>query len=182
MREAIIKVAAEKIQIHGLRKFTMDELASELKVSKKTIYKYFKGKDDIISEYFKEIIETDKNYTIESVKEKSSLVDKLNAIIYSYHKYKLSANVLDEAYKFYYDEWEKVQELKNFKLGIIESVLKKGMEEGILKKDINLNITSLILESVGNTLLNYKFLSENNINIKDAMDDVIKTVLYGILK
>lgn len=182
MRDAIMKVAAEKIQTYGLRKFTMDEIAEELKVSKKTIYKYFKSKDDIIVEYFKEVIETDKNATLQSIKKHCSLEDKLNSIMYSYHKYKLPIKVLDEAYKFYYDEWRKVKELKDFKLNLIEIVLKEGMEEGILKSDITLNMVSCILESVSNTFLDYEFLRKNDITLKDAMKQVMEILLHGILK
>lgn len=182
MKDIIMKVAAEKIQTHGLKKFTMDEIAAELRISKKTIYKYFKSKDAIIVEYFEEIIATDKAYTLQSMKKANSLIDKLNCIIYSYHKYKLPVNVLDEAYKFYYDEWDKIQKLKDFKLSLMEIVLKEGIEAGTLKSDINLNIISTILESASSTLLDYKFLSKNNITMKEAMEQVMKVLLYGILK
>lgn len=182
MRDIIMKVAAEKIQIYGLRKFTMDEIAAEIKVSKKTIYKYFKSKDEIIFEYFKEIIESDKSYILESLKKDCSLEEKLNSILYSYHKYKLPIIVLDEAHKFYYEEWEKVQELRSFKLNLIEIALKEGIEEGVLKSDINVNIISSILESVSDTFLDYKFLSKNDITLKSAMNQVMAILLHGILK
>jgi hypothetical protein len=102
--------------------------------------------------------------------------------MYSYHKYKLPVKVLDEAYKFYYDEWKKIQELKDFKLNLIEIVLKEGMEEGVLKSNIQLNIISCILESVSNTFLDYEFLRKNDITMKEAMKQVMEILLYGILK
>ncbi|GCD09305.1 TetR/AcrR family transcriptional regulator [Clostridium tagluense] len=182
MRDIIMKVASEKIQIYGLRKFTMDEIASELKISKKTIYKYFKNKDDIIVEYFKEIIETDKNDTLESAKKDCPLVEKLNSIVYSYHKYKLPVNVLDEAYKFYNDEWKKIQQLRDFKLNLIEITIKEGMKEGFLRSDIQPHMITLMLEGISNTFLDYKFLSKNDMTMKDAMNDVMTILLYGILK
>lgn len=177
-----MKVAVEKIQTYGLRKFTMDQIASELKISKKTIYNYFKSKDDIIFQYFKEIIESDENYTMEVIKKDVSLEEKLTSIIFSYHKYKLPINILDEAHKFYYEEWEKIQDLKDFKLEIIETTLKEAMESGLLKSDIQLHLISSILESVSNTFLDYKFLSKNNITMKDAMNEMITILLHGILK
>lgn len=182
MKEIIMKAASDKIQLYGLRKFTMDELAAELKVSKKTIYKYFKSKDEIISEYFREIIETDKKSTIESVEKDALLIDKLNSIIYSYHKYKLPSNILDEAYKFYHEEWEKVQELRNFKLKQVELILNRAREEGLIKEDIQLNMVSLILESASSTFLNYKFLSENDMSMRAAMKEIVNIILNGILK
>lgn len=182
MKEIIMKAAYEKIQLYGLRKFTMDEIAAELKVSKKTIYKYFKSKDEIISEYFREIIETDKKSTLESVEKDSSLIDKLNSIVYSYHKYRLPSNVLDEAYKFYHEEWEKVQELRDFKLKQVELLLNQAKEKGLIKEDVQLNMVSLILESASNTFLDYKFLSENNMSARESLKEIVKILMYGILK
>lgn len=182
MRDIILKTAADKIQTYGLKKFTMDEIAAELKVSKKTIYKYFKSKDEIIHEYFREIIETDKKSTLESLKKDSTFVEKLNSIIYAYHKFRLPSHVLDEAYKFYYDEWEKVQELRDFKLKLIESTVQEGVEQGVVKSDIQLHMVTLILESVSKTFLDYKFLSENDLTMKEAMNQVMPILLNGILK
>lgn len=182
MKEIIMKVAAEKIKLYGLRKFTMDEIASEIKISKKTIYKYFKSKDAIIIEYFKEIIESDKKHTMESIKKDESLENKLSSVIFSYHKYKLPIAILDEAHKFYYDEWKKIQDLKNLKLQLIENILKESMESGVLKTNTNLHIISLILESVSNKFFDYEFLSRNNMRMKDAINETISILLYGILK
>ena len=182
MKDIIMKVAADKIQAHGLRKFTMDEIAGELRISKKTIYKYFKNKDDIIIEYFNEIIETDKKNMLEAIENECSLTDKLNSIIYSYHKYRLPASVLDEAYKFYHDQWNEIQSLRDYKLNLVEMVLKQGMESGILKNDIQLNIVTSILESISNTFLDYEFLSRNDMTMKNAMEQVMKILLYGIVK
>ncbi|MDP4145528.1 MAG: TetR/AcrR family transcriptional regulator [Bacillota bacterium] len=181
MKDIILKTAAEKIQRYGLRKFTMDEIAEELKISKKTLYKYFSGKDAIIHEYFMEIIESDMNNTLEALEKGEALVDKINAIIYSYHKYRLPVSVYDEAYKFYHKEWEEVQKLKDFKLKLINDVLKAAMDEGHIKKDINLNIIGLMLENTINTLLSYEFLSKNDLTMKEAINEVLKVILHGII-
>lgn len=182
MKEIIMKAASDMIQLYGLRKFTMDEIAAELKVSKKTIYKYFKSKDEIISEYFREIIESDKKSVLESVEKNVSLIEKLNLLIYSYHKYKLPSNILDEAYKFYHQEYERVQELRDFKLKQVELILNQAKVEGLIKDDIQLNMVSLILESASSTFLNYKFLSENDMSMRAAMKEIVNIILNGILK
>ncbi|MBU3177955.1 hypothetical protein KPL47_16615 [Clostridium estertheticum] len=65
---------------------------------------------------------------------------------------------------------------------LIETTLKESMESGVLRNDINLNLISSILESVSNTFLDYKFLSKNNMTMKDAMNETITILLHGILK
>ena len=71
----------------------------------------------------------------------------------------------------------KIQESKDFKLNLMEITLKEAMEEGVLKSDIELHTISFILESVSNTFLDYKFLSKNDMTMKEVM----KILLYGIL-
>lgn len=181
MKEIILKTAAEKIQLYGLRKFTMDEIAEELKISKKTLYKYFSGKDEIIHQYFSEIIRSDIESTEESLKDAESLIAKLNAIIHSYHKFRLPKQVYNESNKFYHKDWEKVQNLENYKLKLTKEILKEAVDEGDLKKDIDLNIVGLMMENTVNTILSYEFLSENDITIHEAVDKVIKIILYGII-
>lgn len=46
MRERIIKAAIESLQAEGL-KFSVDTIASKLKISKKTIYKFFPDKETL---------------------------------------------------------------------------------------------------------------------------------------
>ncbi|ERI95474.1 transcriptional regulator, TetR family [Clostridiales bacterium oral taxon 876 str. F0540] len=182
LRDVILKVASDKIQSYGLRKFTMDEIAVELKISKKTLYKYFKSKDELIHQYFLEIVESDKESTLKALNISESLTDKINAMIYSYHKYKLPVKVYDEACNFYPEEWKELQRLKDFKIDLIKETLKTALKDGLIKEDADLDIIGLILENTTNTLLSYEFLSKNNLAMKEAINKVISIILYGILK
>ncbi|MCS4477207.1 TetR/AcrR family transcriptional regulator [Clostridium botulinum] len=60
MKQKILDITSKNIELYGLKKFTMDDISYDLKISKKTIYKYFKSKNDLISQYFNEIIDSDK--------------------------------------------------------------------------------------------------------------------------
>ena len=48
MQEQIIEQIEEKLFREGFYKTTMDDMASELGMSKKTIYKFFPSKEDLI--------------------------------------------------------------------------------------------------------------------------------------
>lgn len=182
MKEKILDIASKNIELYGLKKFTIDNISKELKISKKTIYKYFKSKDELISQYFEEIIGSDKESTLELLKEKIPLDKKLYHIIYSYHKYKLPVRILDEAYKFYPEEFKKIQEFKNFKVDLVKKVLNESKKQGGIGKNINIDIVSLILENISDVFLDYKFLTNNNITMKKAMEDLMNILLNGILK
>src|ERR1700733_4118922 len=49
VKERILIKAADLFCRYGIRTITMDEIASQLGISKKTIYQFFTDKDDMVS-------------------------------------------------------------------------------------------------------------------------------------
>ena len=50
MKDKIIDAAKRRFFQYGLRKVTMDEIAADLAISKKTLYKHFDGKERLARE------------------------------------------------------------------------------------------------------------------------------------
>ena len=49
VKERILTKAADLFMRYGIRSITMDEIANQLGISKKTIYQFFTDKDDMVS-------------------------------------------------------------------------------------------------------------------------------------
>src|ERR1700759_71113 len=48
-KERILEKATQLFMRYGIRSITMDEIATQLGISKKTIYQFFTDKDDMVS-------------------------------------------------------------------------------------------------------------------------------------
>ncbi|WP_244183272.1 TetR/AcrR family transcriptional regulator [Polaribacter sejongensis] len=57
MENRIINKSAEMFLKHGFKSVTMDDIALEMGISKKTIYKYFKNKKELIKIVITQLIE-----------------------------------------------------------------------------------------------------------------------------
>ena len=57
MKEKILQYSKEVFYREGFYKITMDEIARDLKISKKTIYKYFPSKEAIVKELIEETLQ-----------------------------------------------------------------------------------------------------------------------------
>lgn len=182
MKEKILDVASELINRYGLKKFTMDEIAAQLKISKKTIYKYFSGKEDIIREYFEVSISSDKEGIQQALSQKADFRDKICAIVHSVHRYPLTITLLNEVKMFYPDEWRKVEELKAFKLNSMKNLLEEGAARGIFKSDINCPVLCRMLQEMSGMFLDYDFLLENKLTTMEAIDEALKILFHGVLK
>ena len=50
LRSKIIETALKAFRAHGIRAVTMDDVATELKISKRTLYEIFGNKEEVLSE------------------------------------------------------------------------------------------------------------------------------------
>ncbi len=182
MRDRIIRSAEEQINKFGLRRFTIDDIVSDLGISKKTVYKYFESKRQIITELFERYIENEKNCTLEALKTEGSWLDKLRAVIYCYGQEKLSPGLLEELQLYFPEEWEKTEAIRTFKRDRVIELLLQGVESGEIKKDVHLGILGLIMDNTINAVFDYKILNRLDLTVNQAMDGIKSILLYGILK
>ncbi len=182
MKEKILDAAAKLILQYGLKKFTVDEIASDLKISKKTIYQYFRSKDDIIREYFEVSLSSDRESTASVLSSDDDFFDKIHALVYSNHRYRLPVSLLMEARQFYPEIWSEVEELKQFKMDTMKCLLEQGVEMGIFKQDIHFGILAKLFEKTGDLYTDYDFLMENRLNTREAIDETLKIIFGGILR
>lgn len=182
MKETILDAAAELIERYGLKKFTVDGIAAELKISKKTIYQHYRSKDDIVRAYFEAAVSSDKNSVNAALSGNGNFTDKIHAIFYSSHCYHLSVPILSEAKRFYPESWAQVENLKQFKVDATRTLFRQGVDTGIFRPDINFEILSKMLEEISDMFTDYDFLLKNHLTTREAIDEALKIVFNGILK
>jgi AcrR family transcriptional regulator len=181
MKENILNVAAELISKYGLKKFTIDEIAKELKISKKTIYQHFQSKDEIIRDFFITTLESDQNSVISTLNSEMNFLDKIHSIIYSNHTYRIPLALLNEAKQFYPAEWAKIEELKHFKTRSIQKLLEQAKTDGIIKPEVHFGVLSKMLEEISDIFIDYPFLLENKLTTAEAIDEALKIVFQGVI-
>lgn len=139
----ILEDADKIFSKYGIKSVTMDDLAREMGVSKKTIYQFFEDKDDLVKQVMTCGMESHK-CEIKNVLEKN-----LNAIDESLEIFKLvmtdmkdiSHNVMYDLKKYHPETYKIFEHFKNHEMiQVINSNLHKGIKEGYYREDIDLEI------------------------------------------
>ena len=182
LKEKIIQSVAKFVNQYGVKRFTVDDIARDLCISKKTIYKYFRSKDELISELISMSLEDNINSTLEAVEREDTIIGKLNAALLSHHKYALPLDILEGIQKFYPKDWERIEEQLRFKLKLVRDIISEGIDSGKLRKDINIEVLCLILDKSASAIFEYDFLVNNNLNVNNALVEIEKILLYGIVE
>lgn len=145
MKDRIKSKANELFKRYGIRSVTMDEIATQLGISKKTIYQSFTDKDDIVSEVVKDHLESSEQDCL------SCKVDAENAVHEVFlamdrviaHLRDMHPAMVFDLHKFHYEAFRKFQTFKDeFLYKGIEDNLKRGIEEELYRPEINIEILS----------------------------------------
>ncbi len=184
-RQRIINAARVHFFNHGFRSVTMDDLAEELGISKKTLYAYFPGKFDLL-----EAVLAQKFTSVEAMLKDLTRADShkfpvtLRELLAGTHR------ELDEIKPpFVRDMRQKAPEI--FKLverrraALIERYFGKffveGQRSGMVRKDVPAKLIIEILLALVQSIMNPAKMEELGMMPKEGFSGILKIVLEGAL-
>ena len=148
----------------GIKNLNMDDISRKLGISKKTLYRYVKSKEDLITKLF----EYEENKGIAYANENGSLnvnaIEKLfKASLMVYEEMKrFNPMIMFELRKYYEQLFNEFHTRKLAQISKSMQInLKQGIEEGLYRADVN-------IEAVVNLFINYL--------IEIHSSDICKTV------
>lgn len=127
----------------GIRSVSMDDIAKELHISKKTIYLHYSNKADIVRGIMTEHIESEKR-DFEEIHGKSGdaleeMILMMNWVSKSFKD--INPALIYDVQKYYPKSWEIWQEFKNsFIRKSVTANLIWGKEQGLYRPDLDVNI------------------------------------------
>ena len=87
-KEDILKAAKELFSVYGYKKVSMNEIAEKANVTKKTIYSYFKDKEDLFKQILSNEMENMKTIIEKNEKKDIPYFERIHYAIYELTKYK----------------------------------------------------------------------------------------------
>jgi hypothetical protein len=147
MKEKIISKASEMFLKLGFKSITMDDIAGEMCISKKTIYKYFCNKEILIEESTI-AVHTEIHAIIDSIVSKGYNAIQENFEIKKMFKEMFQASDDSPSFqlkKHYPEIYEKVMKRETTEFNsVFKANIKKGISEGLYRENINIdNYTKL---------------------------------------
>jgi len=183
MRDKILEISRELFLNLGFKSVTMDEIANGLGVSKKTIYKYFKNKTELVAavtdimfisicEGIDMICALDKNPIEEIFDIKrfvmANLKDEKSSPQYQLQKYypKIYVNITKKQFEVMQD--------------CVVDNLNNGIKQGLYRKEIDIEFISRIYFNGMTSIKNKDLFPLNNYSMNTLMNNYLDYHLRGI--
>lgn len=179
----ILEYSRQKFHREGFYKTSMDEIASELCVSKKTIYKYFSSKEKLLEEICTDTACEITSKIDEIVDSKEDVVIKFVKILNMYSNFLMNIS----------EKWlrdlrihtphikKNIDEKRNEKMNkVLTKLLEQGKKEKLIEHyPAPIIITSFISSIM--SVVNPDFLINNKFSMHNAFKITYEMLLNGIL-
>ncbi|MDP9046937.1 MAG: TetR/AcrR family transcriptional regulator [Bacteroidota bacterium] len=141
--DRIIQGGEELFLKAGIKSVTMDDIAQHLGMSKKTIYQFFKDKNDLVIALVRKKLKDDEDQMCAIISQSGNVIEeminmmKCSEEIFS----RINPIVIHDMQKYHPDAWKQFQDFKSGVLvKTLEELLTKGIQQGYIRTDIDVKI------------------------------------------
>jgi AcrR family transcriptional regulator len=182
-KERIIAQARELFIRLGIRSVSMDDIAGQIGISKKTLYQHFEDKDELVERVvaFETTRMQDECHGCANTAENAVEEIFKTMEMVMQHFRNMNPMVLFDMHKFHGKAFAKFMEHKNiFLLDFISTNLKRGVSEGYFRQDIKIDILAKFrLESMM-LAFNMEIFPTTKFNVAEVSIAIIENFLYGL--
>lgn len=181
-KKKIFCQAEELFLKYGVKSVTMDDLASHLGVSKKTLYQHFTNKSDLIEKTLSEHLNTEKNALTALRKESENALEELEKLgmHVGLHLQKLNPSIIFDLKRYYPKAWAIVEQYKvDFIYQNILENINRGKREEIYRADLNPEIIARIYLEMVDMIIHVKF-EEKQFETVECYQEFLRYHIRGI--
>lgn len=181
LRETILEGTLEVFQRKGIR-FTMDDIAGILNISKKTIYTVFEDKEalflDMVDYLFDFIKESERQVQADETLDTLGKIRKILGVMPESYK-NIDFRQLYMLRDKYPAIYKKVEERLETGWENTIDLLERGMEEGVVRR-VSIPLLKMMLEASLEQFFQRDILIRNNMSYTEALEKVVEILVDGI--
>lgn len=183
-KDKIVRQSGDLFLQYGMRSVTMDDVAREVSMSKKTLYQYFDNKDELVSEVTKDHIKQEIAEFEQIRKEAENAVHEIILVSKCMRKHvlKMNPSLLHDMQKYHTNSWDLYLKFKHEKLrGFIKANLENGIAEGLFRSSIDSEIISILRVEQVQLAFNNKIYAREKFDFREVQLQILDHFIHGIL-
>ncbi len=184
VKQRILMKAEEIFSGIGFTKATMEEIADELGISKKTLYKHFTNKEHILKEIIKNAKCEVKDFVESLVKNQElEFFDKIQKIMeyFAERAPKMNTQMIRDIFKNHPEIWKEIhEEIEAKSHSNFSQLVEQGIESGFVRNDINIELITMVYFGAIHNIYKTEMLAKLPIRSEEIPNYVAKIIFEGV--
>lgn len=183
-KERILEASRERFFEHGFGKVTLDEISADLGMSKKTLYKFFPSKEDLVKAVVHLTMQNVKRQVESIVTSDKPVVEKFSELLAFIGRIwgRAGRQLPIDMKRFFPALWKEVEAFRReHVLSNIRKLFFQAKQEGILKTEVDPDLLMLMFLNCVEGILNPTTLAEHSFSLTEAFRGIFRILFEGAL-
>lgn len=168
---------------YGIRSVSMDDIAAQLGMSKKTLYQYYTDKDELVDAVLTAILEGNQSRCMADKQQADNAIHELFLAFEMIRELfgNMNPSVAFDLEKYHPDVFKKFQQYKSgFLYQVISQNLKRGIQEELYRPEISIDILCRL--RIGTTMMAFdpEIFPDNRNNLVQIEAEIFYHFLHGL--
>lgn len=168
---------------YGIRSVSMDDIATQLGMSKKTLYQYYADKDELVNAVLTAILEGNQSRCMADKQQADNAIHELFLAFEMIRELfgNMNPSVVFDLEKYHPDVFRKFQQYKSgFLYQVISQNLQRGIREELYRPEISIDI--LCRFRIGTTMMVFdpEIFPDNRNNLVNIEAEIFYHFLHGL--
>jgi AcrR family transcriptional regulator len=162
----------------------VDEISADLAISKKTFYKYFASKEDLVQQIMERFLGSVRTSVERILLSDRSAVEKLSEVIgmIATNAGQLMPMFGQDIKKRIPQLWKHIEDFRRQRISeVMTRLIKQGVAEGTMRPDMNNRVFLMSVLATIDGVIQPHILADESFSLSDALKEVISIFFNGAL-
>ena len=182
LRDRILEQSRDEFLSRGFSKVTLDEIATGLGISKKTLYKYYPSKEELLRASLPSMMRS-AGWELERIASSDKpLVEKLASALMLVGKYvsRIRGETITDFQRFVPSLWKELDQYRQEQIiNRLIKMLQQGRAENVFRPEVNEQVLIYMLVSSLRSVIHPAILSKHSFSAEEAAMSIFKVLFEG---
>lgn len=169
---------------YGIKSITMDDVARELGISKKTLYQFVESKNDLVVKVIEQHVQEEKEECFSLANKSAHAIDEMFFVMdaNTQQMQQMKSNIIHDLQKYHREAWERIQEfIQGFLYGVVRGNLERGVLEGLYRNDFDVDMVAKFHIALSLQLFDETLFPQHSYKKELLFKEYLTHYLYGIV-
>ena len=183
-KQRILEAVRDRMLSEGFSRLSVDEIAAMFGMSKKTFYKFFPTKEDLINQVADRIMAEGRSRLARIINSDKDFISKIHELMsfLMFQSSRISKVMQHDVERFAPDLWRRIEEFRTGRItDVFSHLVEQGIKEGYVRSDVNKRIFLLVVLGSVRNVVNPAVLAQESFSAREAIDNILTLFFTGIL-
>ena len=183
-KEKILSACQDRFVREGFASTSVDEITADLAMSKKTFYKHFSSKEDVVQQIMERFMGMVRSHVDRTLLSDKSAIEKFSDVLtmIATNASRLAPNFGRDIQRRLPHLWTAIEDFRRQRISdVFTRLTRQGIEEGTIRPDMNTRVFLMCVLAAIDRIMQPQVLANESFSVGGAIEEIMGIFFKGAL-